>query len=89
MRYNVVITLYGLLLTGTALASDPDQDAHMIERADAWFEKFQMATPEQQAKMLERRNACLKLPEAERRTQCGRGQGGQKGRQNQTSQVTD
>jgi hypothetical protein len=89
MRCKAVITLCGLLLTGTVLASDPDQSAHMIERADAWFEKFQMATPDQQAKMLERRNACLKLPEAERRTQCGRGQGGQKGHQNQTSQVTD
>jgi hypothetical protein len=89
MKYNGMQLIAGLLLTGSVLASDADQDAHMIERADAWFEKFQMATPEQQAKMLERRNACLKLPEAERRTQCGRGHGGQKGHQNQTSQVTD
>jgi hypothetical protein len=70
--------LIGLMLTTSVVASDGDQDARMIERAEAWFEKFEAASPEQQAKMLERRNACLKLPEAERRTQCGRGHGRQK-----------
>jgi len=65
-------------------ASDAERDAHMIERAEAWFEKFQAATPEQQARMLERRNACLQVPEAQRREVCGGGQGKGQGRSTKT-----
>lgn len=69
-------------------ASDATRDAHMIERAEAWFEKFQAATPEQQARMLERRNACLLVPEAQRREVCGGGQGHGKGQGRSTETHT-
>jgi len=49
------------------------EQAHMKEKADRWFEKFLKATPEKQAAMLERRNNCLKLPKEERQTACHKG----------------
>jgi len=75
MKRASVLAVMGLLVSMHVTASDAERDAHMIEQAEAWFEKFQAATPEQQARMLERRNACLQVPEAQRRDVCGRGQG--------------
>ncbi len=61
MKRASLLAVMGLLVSMHVTASDAERDAHMIERAEAWFEKFQAATPEQQARMLERRNACLQV----------------------------
>ena len=58
------------LIALPAVASDQKT---MQEKADRWFVKFQNSSPEKQAKMLERRNYCLTLPEAERKQSCGKG----------------
>lgn len=77
MFKRVLVLCSALAFAGATVANDAQNEVHMIERADAWFEKFQAASPEKQAKMLARRNACLKLPEAERKASCGRGKGHQ------------
>ena len=46
------------------------EQAHMREKADRWFEDYLKATPEKHVAMLERQNNCLKLPKEERQTTC-------------------
>ena len=58
------------LISVSAFAGDQKT---MQEKAEQWFLKFQQASPEKQAKMLERRNFCLTLPEEERKKTCGKG----------------
>jgi len=88
MKRVGLLAVMGFLASLNVTASDAERDAHMIERAEAWFEKFQAATPEQQARMLERRNACLQVPEAQRREVCGGGQGHGKGQGRSTETHT-
>ena len=66
----ILRVLFCCLISVSAFAGDQKT---MQEKADQWFLKFQQASPEKQAKMLERRNACLKLPEEERKKTCGKG----------------
>lgn len=62
-----------ILCTLISFPAFGDNQQVMIDKADRWFQKFQNATPEKQAKMLERRNYCLKLPEEQRKKECGKG----------------
>jgi hypothetical protein len=45
MKRASVLAVMGLLVSMYVTASDAERDAHMIERAEAWFEKFQGGDP--------------------------------------------
>ena len=68
--------MISILAFGAAADEERDHE-RMIERSEAFQERFEQASPEQQKEMLERRNERLKMTKEERmRMKEHKGQGG-------------
>ena len=77
MKQQVILgVMISVLAVGVA-AGEVREHERMIEKSEAFQERFEQASPEQQKEMLERRNERLKMTKEERmRMKEHKGQGG-------------
>ena len=77
MKQQVILGVMISVLAVGAAADEVRERERMIERSEAFQERFEQASPEQQKEMLERRNDRLKMTKEERmRMKEHKGQGG-------------
>ena len=77
MKKQVMLGVMISVLAVGAAADEVCEHERMIERSEAFQERFEQASPEQQKEMLERRNERLKITKEERmRMKEHKGQGG-------------
>ena len=77
MKQQVILGVMISVLAVGAAADDLRAHERMIEKSEAFQERFEQASPEQQKEMLERRNERLKMTKEERmRMKEHKGQGG-------------
>ena len=75
-KQGMLGVMISVLAVGAA-ADEVREHERMIERSEAFQERFEQASPEQQKEMLERRNERLKMTKEERmRMEEHKGQGG-------------
>ncbi|MBL6825240.1 MAG: hypothetical protein ISQ69_04450 [Litoricola sp.] len=87
MKQQVIFGVMISVLAVGAAADEVREHERMIEKSEAFQERFEQASPEQQKEMLERRNVRLKMTKEERmRMKEHKGQGADwKQRQGQQS----
>ena len=66
MKKQVMLGVMISVLAVGAAADEVREHERMIERSEAFQERFEQASPEQQKEMLERRNVRLKMTKEER-----------------------
>ena len=66
MKQQVILGVMISVLAVGAAADEVREHERMIERSEAFQERFEQASPEQQREMLERRNVRLKTKKEER-----------------------
>ena len=66
MKQQVILGVMISVLAVGAAADDLRAHERMIEKSEAFQERFEQASPEQQKEMLERRNERLKITKEER-----------------------
>ena len=66
MKKQVMLGVMISVLAVGAAADEMREHERMIERSEAFEERFEQASPEQQKEMLERRNVRLKMTKEER-----------------------
>ena len=77
MKKQVMLGVMISVLAVGAAAGEVREHERMIEKSEAFQERFEQASPEQQKEMLERRNERLKMTKEERmRMKEHKGQGG-------------
>ncbi|MDB2425733.1 hypothetical protein N9W43_08035 [Litoricolaceae bacterium] len=66
MKQQVILCVMISVLAVGAAAGEVREHERMIEKSEAFQERFEQASPEQQKEMLERRNVRLKMTKKER-----------------------
>ncbi|MDB2402841.1 hypothetical protein N9W46_07120 [Litoricolaceae bacterium] len=66
MKQQVILGVMISVLALGAAAGEVREHERMIEKSEAFQERFEQASPEQQKEMLERRNVRLKMIKEER-----------------------